>query len=395
MNIVGLMSGTSVDGIDAAVMSLSDGATGNLAWQLLTHYAQPFAPALRAEILACTQPDTGTVDRICALNVRLGEVSAQAVLAAAAQAGLVPSQIDLIGSHGQTIWHIPQTATLQIASPAVIAERTGITTISNFRARDIAAGGHGAPLVAFADICMLTDAQLNRAAQNIGGIANVTYLPAGAPERAFAFDTGPGNMLIDDHVRRLTQGRLQFDPDGEMAAEGHVHAGLLAELARHPFIQQRPPKTTGREQFGADFAAAMWARGQALGVAELDRVATVTMFTAQSIAQAYRDFLPNLPDEVIVSGGGARNHTLLQWLAEALSQIARRPIVVCTSDEIGMPAEAKEAMIFAVLAYLSWHGRAGNWPAATGAKQRVVLGDFTPGRCWPPPHPSQPNPAVG
>ena len=212
MRVIGLMSGTSADGIDAAVMSIADNAANGLDWQLLAHHARPFEPALREAILACARPDTGTVDRICALNVQLGEVSAKVVLAAAAQAGLKPDQIDLVGSHGQTIWHIPQSATLQIGSAATIAERTGISVVSNFRARDIAAGGHGAPLVALADICLLTHPTRTRAAQNIGGIANVTYLPARAPERAqpteraVAFDTGPGNMLIDDHVRRLTQG---------------------------------------------------------------------------------------------------------------------------------------------------------------------------------------------
>ncbi len=405
MNVIGLMSGTSADGIDAAVMSIADNAANGLDWQLLAHHARPFEPALREEILACVRADTGTVDRICALNVQLGEVSAKVVLATAAQAGLKPDQIDLVGSHGQTIWHISQSATLsatlQIGSAATIAERTGISVVSNFRARDIAAGGHGAPLVALADICLLTHPTRTRAAQNIGGIANVTYLPAHAPERAqptgraIAFDTGPGNMLIDDHVRRLTQGALQFDPDGSMATEGHVHRGLLTELRAHPFVQQRPPKTTGREQFGAAFAQSIWVRGEQLGASALDRIATVTMFTAQSIALAYRDFLPQMPDEVIVSGGGVRNHTLMQWLAQSLEQIANRPIPVHSSDEIGMPPEAKEAMMFAVLAYLSWHGRSGNWPPATGATRQVVLGEFTPGRCWPPQAVwSQPNPST-
>lgn len=376
--IAGLMSGTSADGIDVAIAQIGSEASGALRWQLHSHTAHPFAPDVREEILACTRNDSGTVDRICALNVRLGELSAQAVMQAAAQSGLPLDSIDLIGSHGQTVWHIPQTATLQIGSAATIAERTGITVISNFRARDIAAGGHGAPLVAYPDICLLTHPTQIRAAQNIGGIGNVTYLPADQPDAAFAFDTGPGNMLIDDHVRRYTHNQRQFDPDGEMAAEGHVHAGLLAELLAHPFLAQRPPKTTGREMFGAGFATALWERAEALGVPELDRIATVTELTVRSIANAYRNFLPHLPDEVIVSGGGARNATIVRGLELVLG------VPVLTSDQIGIPSEAKEALAFAVLAYLSWVGRPSNWPAATGANKRVVLGDFTPGRVWPP-----------
>jgi len=380
--IAGLMSGTSADGIDVTIVKIGSETTGALRWQLLSHTAHPFAAEIREEVLSCARADTGTVDRICALNVRLGELSAQAVIQAAAQTGVTLASIDLIGSHGQTVWHIPQTATLQIGSAATIAERTGITVISNFRARDIAAGGHGAPLVAYPDICLLTHPTQIRAAQNIGGIANVTYLPAGLPagqpDAAFAFDTGPGNMLIDDHVRRHTHGRLQFDPNGEMAAEGHVHEGLLAELLAHPFLAQRPPKTTGREMFGTAFAAALWERAAALGVRELDRIATVTELTVRTIADAYRRFLPQMPHEVIVSGGGARNLTLVRGLEQALG------VPVLTAEQIGIPSEAKEALAFAVLAYLSWVGRPGNWPAATGANKPVVLGDFTPGRLWPP-----------
>ena len=293
-------------------------------------------------------------------------------------------QIAWIGSHGQTVWHIPGRATLQLGEPAVIAERTGASVVSNFRARDIAAGGQGAPLVAFVDALLLTHPTKTRAVQNIGGIANVTYLRPTQPspavrgkarEKAFAFDTGPGNMLMDDAVRRMTNGAQQRDVDGAIAARGQVSSELFEELMEQPFLHQPPPKTTGRELFGAQFGKQVWNTGAARGLRDEDMVATLTMFTAFSIAQAYRVFLPALPDEVIVSGGGARNRTLLRMLREQLEPNAR----VLLSDEVGIPSEAKEALAFALLAYETAHGRPSNLPAATGAKRAVVLGDVTPG----------------
>ncbi|GIV83507.1 MAG: anhydro-N-acetylmuramic acid kinase [Candidatus Roseilinea sp.] len=391
MLVLGLMSGTSADGIDAALVELS-GAPPQLSWRIVQLSSTPYPPALRDELFACFRPETGTVDRLCALNFALGRAFADAALACIDAAGLQPSDVRLIGSHGQTLWHIPvgeRASTLQLGEAAVIAEATGIPAVSNFRARDMAAGGQGAPLVAYVDTLLFSHPSLTRTALNIGGIANFTYLPpqsrlptppageleVGRVNGAFAFDTGPGNMLIDDAVRRLTDGAQSYDRDGTLAVRGRVHAGLLAELMAHPYLAQRPPKTTGREMFGAPFGAQVWARGMALGLSGEDIIATLTMFTAASIAQAHRDFLPQLPDEVIVSGGGARNATLMRFLAQALA-----PAHVRTSDELGMPAEAKEAVAFAVLAYEAWHGRPGNLPAATGARHPVVLGNLTPGR---------------
>ncbi len=402
MLVLGLMSGTSADGIDAALVELS-GAPPQLSWRILQLSSTPYPPDLRDELFACFRPETGTVDRLCALNFALGRAFADAALACIHAAGLQPGDVHLIGSHGQTLWHIPAGAhasTLQLGEAAVIAEATGIPVVSNFRARDMAAGGQGAPLVAYVDALLFSDAALTRTALNIGGIANFTYLPArntssaGAPQerdaaQAFAFDTGPGNMLIDDAVRRLTDGAQSYDRDGTLAARGRVHTGLLAELMAHPYLAQRPPKTTGREMFGAPFGAQVWARGMALGLSGEDIIATLTMFTAASIAQAHRDFLPQLPDEVIVSGGGARNATLVRFLSQALA-----PARVRLSDELGMPAEAKEAIAFAVLAYETWHGRPGNLPAATGARHPVVLGSITPGRLTAPDKPAHPAEAV-
>ncbi|OQA40054.1 MAG: Anhydro-N-acetylmuramic acid kinase [Chloroflexi bacterium ADurb.Bin325] len=384
MIVVGLMSGTSADGVDAAVVRLA-GAPPVLEWELLAHVHSPHPPALRAEIFACFRPETGDVARLCALNFALGRAFAAAALAAIAAAGLAPAQVALIGSHGQTVWHIPDgpaASTLQIGEPAVIAELTGVTTISNFRTRDMAAGGQGAPLVARVDALLFGHPRLRRALQNIGGIANVTYAPPGGIEAAFAFDTGPGNMLIDDAAQRATGGALDYDRDGALAAAGRVDEELLAELLAHPYYLRPPPKTTGRELFGRQYGAEVWARARARGLSGEDSAATLTELTARSIAAAYRDFLPAWPDEVIVSGGGARNPVLMARLATALARAAAaRPAPrVMTSDELGLPVEAKEAVAFAVLAYETWHSRPGNLPAATGAQRPVILGSITPGR---------------
>lgn len=374
MIVVGLMSGTSADGTDAAVVELW-GAAPALGWKLLKHVQVPHPADLRAEIFAAFRPETGTVDRLCRLNFRLGRAFAGAALAAIAAAGLRPDQVDLIGSHGQTVWHIPtgpEASTLQLGEPAVIAELTGITTISNFRPRDMAAGGQGAPLVPYLDRLLFAHPTLVRAVQNIGGIANVTYL---AGDMTMAFDTGPGNMLMDDAAARATAGAWTYDRDGTLAAQGRVDEALLAELMAEPYLKQPPPKTTGRELFGAQFGGRVWARAEAAGLTPCDIVATLTAFTARSIAQAYRDFFPRPADEVIVSGGGSRNPTLMAMLRRELP--AAR---VVTSDEMGLPADAKEAVAFAVLAYETWHGRPGNLPAATGARRPVVLGSITPGQ---------------
>jgi anhydro-N-acetylmuramic acid kinase len=390
--VIGLMSGTSADGTSAAVVRL-EGAPPGLRWELLAHVNAPHPAGLRSEIFAAFRPETGTVDRLCALNFALGHAFADAAFRGMTAAGLGPEQIHLIGSHGQTIWHIPSgpdASTLQLGEAAVIAERTGIPVVSNFRTRDVAAGGQGAPLVAYVDRLLFSHPALARALQNIGGIANVTYLtpnpglaatPPPTPDEGprqewgeIAFDTGPGNMLIDYAACRATDGEWSFDRDGTLAAQGRVDMALLAELLSEPYLYHSPPKTTGRELFGVQYGARVWERAQQRGLAGADIVATLTAFTAGSIAQAYRDFLPRPPDEVIVSGGGARNPALMAMLRHKLA-----PSQLLVSDELGLPAEAKEAIAFAVLAYETWHGRPGNLPAATGARHPVVLGDVTPG----------------
>lgn len=390
MIVVGMISGTSADGIDAAVVDIH-GAPPALEWRLIKHHHASFPTALRAEILACFDPAQGSVDRICALNFALGEEFARVALEAIQAAGLDPAQIDLLSSHGQTLWHIPSgptASTLQLGEPAIIAERTGITTVSNLRTRDMAAGGQGAPLVPHLDVLLFAHPTLTRAAQNIGGIGNVTYLPPQPGEgrlraalAAFAFDTGPGNMLIDFAAQTATNGTLTFDRDGALAGKGRTDERLLAELMQEPYLKLAPPKTTGRELFGAQYGKPIWDRAKASGLGDNDIIATFTAFTARSIAQSYRDFLPTPVDEVIVSGGGALNLTLMQMLRDLLA-----PARVMTIDDMGLASEAKEAVAFAVMGYETLHQRASNLPAATGATHPVILGNITPGRPLPNAH---------
>ena len=396
MIVIGLMSGTSVDGIDAAVVRL-DGTPPSLVWDVLAHVHRPFASKLRDEIFACFRPETSSVDRLCRLNFSLGKAFGAAALDAATQAGLSIAEIDLIGSHGQTLWHEPPSgneggSTLQLGEPALIAEMTGVPIVSNFRTRDMAAGGQGAPLVPLTDWLLLSHPTKIRAAQNIGGIANVTFLPpigessesrskekdslgelrSSNTNGVIAFDTGPGNMLIDEAARLATDGAWNYDHDGALAAQGIVDEPLLAEWMAEPFFQLQPPRTTGRELFGIQRAAEYWSQASLRGLVPNDIVATLTALTVRSIEHAYRTFFPDFPDEVIVSGGGARNHTLMAMLAERLA-----PARVTTSEEYGLGIEAKEAVAFAVLAYETWHRRPGNIPVATGASRAVVLGSLT------------------
>ena len=378
MKVLGLMSGTSADGIDAALTDIT-GAPPHLNARLILHTHIAFTSEQRAEIFALFEPATGSVDRICHMNFQLGEWFAAAALQAVAQANLKPTDIDLLGSHGQTIYHAvdadsPIKSTLQIGEAAVIAARTGITTVADFRVADVAAGGQGAPLISYIDWLLLRHESRCRAIQNIGGIANVTYLAPGDDSAVIAFDTGPGNMLIDAAVNSATDGEQTYDEDGAWAASGKVDRALLAELMAHPFLSRRPPKTTGREQFGVHYANELWSRAQSQGISDADLVATLTAFTAESIADAYRRFLPQMPDEVILGGGGAKNPILLALLREALD-----PIAVTTHEALGIPDDAKEALAFAVLAYETLHGRAGNLPNCTGASRRTVLGKITLG----------------
>ncbi len=380
MILIGLMSGTSADGTDAACIRV-DGEPPNITWQLLSHVSLPHPQPLREAVFSAFRPETSRVDTLCPLHFALGESFARAALAACEAAGLAPEQVDAIGSHGQTVWHIPPgqedtPSTLQLGSPAVIAQRTGITVVSDFRARDMAAGGQGAPLVPYVDYLLLAKAERSRAVQNIGGIGNVTFLPAGcSPDAVVAFDTGPGNMLIDYAAGRATGGRLAFDEDGRLARLGRIDARLLESWMEDPYFTLPPPKSTGRERFGVQRARQYYDQAEAKGLAAPDIIATLTAFTAATIADSYRRYLPALPDEALICGGGARNPALMDQLTLRLA-----PCPVRTTEEAGLPTQAKESVAFALLAYETLHHRPGNLPSATGAQGPVILGSVTYGR---------------
>ncbi len=380
MLVVGLMSGTSADGIDAALCELA-GRPPHVRARVLHARTFPYDATTQRRILSACVPERSRVDVLCQLNADLGEAFAEAVLALLREVQRPLEDIALVGSHGQTVWHMVQpdgraTATLQIGEAAIIAERTGITTVSNFRPRDIAAGGQGAPLTGYADWLLLRHADHWRAVQNIGGMGNVTFLPplGDAQSAPLAFDTGPGNVLIDEAVRLLSDGAQRYDEDGRMAARGQVDERGLAELLAYPYFARTPPKTTGRELFGAEMAAAWMREGLARGLRDVDIVATLTALTAASIADAYRRFAPAPVREVIIGGGGAHNATLLAMLRERLA-----PSAVLTHEALGLSSDYKEALVFALLAYEAWHARVGTLPAITGAAHATVLGQITPG----------------
>lgn len=375
--VIGLMSGTSYDGIAAALVAVRGAGLATRA-ELRAFETYPYPPAARRLVAAVSAPPTGTVDLVCRANFALGELFAEAAIAIARKARVRLGRVALIGSHGQTIHHLPASAppsTLQIGEAAIIAERTGVTTVADFRPRDLAAGGQGAPLVPYVDYLLLRHRTRGRLVLNIGGIANFTHLPpACRPHDVLAFDTGPGNMLLDALVGLLTRGRRTYDRDGAMAARGTVSPPLLRKLMHHPYLRQKPPKSTGRETFGVPFAERLLRES---GLAPEDLLATVTAFTSASIAHACRRYIAprGRVDEVIASGGGCHNRTLMGLLAQAFA-----PVPVRLSDDFGIPVDAKEAMAFAILAHETMAGRPGNLPSATGASRRVVLGKIVPGR---------------
>ena len=378
MKIIGFMSGTSADGIDAALCEV-EGAPPQLTARILKAVTVPYSADQRERILNACQTDTSTGEAICRLNIEVGELFAQVALQLIEAAGLKPQDIDLLGSHGQTVWHdiLPDgkaAGTLQIGEACVISERTGITTLSNFRARDIAAGGQGAPLTSYVDWLLLRHPSHWRAVQNIGGMGNVTLLPPliDSINPLVAFDTGPGNALIDGVVYRLT-GRT-YDADGALAAQGSIDEEWLENLSQHPFYHRQPPKTTGREIFGTEMAYKLVDEGLARGLNAADITATITMLTAVSISNAYHAFAPAAVGEVILGGGGPRNHTLVSMLRGLLD-----PLPVRTHEDYGISSDFKEALVFAVLAHESWYNRPATLPAQTGAHHASVLGQITPG----------------
>ena len=388
---LGLMSGTSCDGVDAAAIAVTGRGLG-MRVRFIGHLHRAYPPGLRRRLLEVMAPAAARTEELCALHAAVGDCFAETAARATRELFGVRSRPEVIGSHGQTVCHLPPRravrarssrsfvgATLQIGDPARIARRTGVTTVADFRQADIAAAGQGAPLVPWTDHVLFTHAKRCRGIQNIGGIANVTYLPAaGRPEDVIAFDSGPGNMVIDEFVRHFTKGRRQFDDRGRRARRGRVVESVLHAWLRHPFLRRRPPKTAGREDFGRTFVQQALRNTDAATIRPDDWIATATALTAQSIADAYRRFLPArvqrpLLDELIVTGGGARNAALLGMLADALPGIAIRPI-----DEFGIPDAAKEAVSFAMLAVACLDRVPANLPRVTGAQGPVILGSITP-----------------
>ena len=369
---VGLMSGTSLDGISAAVARFEPVDGAGYSVELLGFHVHEYTPAQRERMLSAMQG--GTARDYCRLAADFGGWLADAAMAVMAEAGIPRADIRAIGSHGQTLWHEPPHSTWQIDAPAVIAERTGLAVVSDFRVRDVAAGGQGAPLVPIADALLFAGRQW-RALQNIGGIGNVTVVPPdGTLASVRAFDTGPGVGVLDAVVR-LVDPSLRYDHDGHMAARGRVIQPVIDALLAEPYFRTEPPKSTGRELFDAAYVQRLVALCRA-GLADAsgdDFIATATALTAQSIADAYRRFIPEPITETILSGGGAKNLTLRAQLDAALGRLRVR-----TFDEEFFDGEAKEAVAFALLAHLHLEGLPGNVPTATGAKGRRVLGMLTP-----------------
>ena len=384
-HVVGMMSGTSVDGVDAALVEIS-GTDSEPKVKLLAFENKPYPPQVREKIFSLFTPANATVDKVGYMNFLLGEIYAKSALSVIEKAGMKPEEIDVIGSHGQTIWHapipespdgIPVAYTVQIGEGSVIAERTGILTVSDFRVADMAAGGQGAPLVPFSEYLLYRREKETILLQNIGGIGNMTVMPAGAkPRDVFAFDTGPGNMIIDAVISAITGGEKTYDAGGETAAKGRVCNALLDILKEEPYYRQPLPKTTGREHFGVQYTEKIlsWWKENPIPVEDL--LATVTDLTAYSIADAYERYvLPKYrASEIIVGGGGSYNATLLRFMKE---RFAPHGVAVRTQEDLGLSSDAKEAVAFALMADCCMRGRANTLPSVTGAEHPAVMGKIS------------------
>jgi anhydro-N-acetylmuramic acid kinase len=380
MLVLGMMSGTSADGIDVALAEVS-GAPPKLKTELVKHTSRRMPDALRKEVLRIAEGAACTSGEISQLNFRLGAAFADAAGGACREFRVALSRVKVIGSHGQTIFHqgraVPflgraTASTLQIGEPAVIAAETGIPTIGDFRVADMAVGGQGAPLVPYADYLLYRHEEIGRVSLNLGGIGNLTALPAGArPGQVMAFDSGPGNMLMDALVWHFTRKKQRFDRGAKLARQGTLNEKLLKELLRDPYLRLGPPKSTGREYYGRAYFQELLRMGKKFGAGPNDLIRTTTEFTVASVVDALKRFVLRKTKigQVIVSGGGAKNPLVMAQLTAELA-----PIEVMASSKLGVPEEAKEAYAFALLAYETWHRRASNLPSATGAERPVVLG---------------------
>jgi anhydro-N-acetylmuramic acid kinase len=385
--VAGLMSGTSVDAVDAALVEFT-GHGLESRWRLVAYRETPFAPELKAEILQVASASSSPPERLMRLDAALGEVYAAAVLELCAAASVPPERLDAVGCHGQTVRHVPRAAsagqalTLQLGSAAVLAERTGVLVVSNFRARDTVAGGEGAPLVPLADWWLFRSTTESRGLLNLGGIANLTVLPsssAGDPEprTLLAFDTGPGNLVLDELMSLLSGGRERRDDGGARAGSGTPSRSLLDELLADPFFELKPPRSTGREHFGVAYAERLLEIAGSMGLPEPDVLATAVELTAAAVAIGVERFVTPTTrlDAAYLSGGGAKNRALVAALERRLS-----PIPVRSVASLGLDPDSKEAVAFAFLAHQTLCGRPGNVPSATGAGSAAVLGQLTPGR---------------
>jgi anhydro-N-acetylmuramic acid kinase len=381
MIVAGVMSGTSADGIDVALVRIAGGR--RISLKLLAHEAFPYPAVLRRAVLAAMNAKSTSTAELARLNWRLGIAYANAVKATAERHKL---GIDLIGCHGQTLYHQGQAesyagknfaCTWQAGEAALIASELQAPVVSNFRPADMAAGGQGAPLVPLFDQVYFGDAKRGRVLQNIGGIANLTAISAGSEiDELIAFDTGPGNMVIDALMQKLFE--KPFDHKGRIAANGRVLEPVLEEMLRNRYFKVKPPKSAGREEFGREYAAAFLSACRSVSRKPEDAVATATALTAESIARSFRQFvwpvMKDAPIDYIVSGGGARNATLMKMLAARLEPLG---CALAATEAFGLPAEAKEAAAFALLAWGTWQGLPGNVPSATGAKRLAILGQIT------------------
>lgn len=376
--VVGLMSGTSIDGVDAALVRIK-GSGMETEVELIEFLCMPYSPAIVKRLGEIES--SGTIRDVCELNFLIGNAFSKAALEVIKKAGLSVGEVDLIGSHGQTVYHNPPSygkgipSTLQLGEADVIAECTGITTVADFRTRDVAAGGEGAPLVSYVDYILFREPGSVRIAQNIGGIANATVITERV-EDVLAFDTGPGNALMDGLLIAATGGRKRYDREGKIASKGRVNRELLKKLLEHPYFVKPLPKSTGREVFGMQKVGQLYKMVKSGRVLLEDMMRTLLEFTVESIALSYEQFVFSRwrVKEVILSGGGARNLFLLERLRKRLS-----PLELSLSDNYGIPVEAKEAVAFAVLANELVSGNAANIPSATGAKRRVFLGKISIG----------------
>ncbi|MBI5182532.1 MAG: anhydro-N-acetylmuramic acid kinase [Nitrospirae bacterium] len=383
MKVIGLISGTSTDGIDAALVDIK-GKGLNSRLKLIAYKTYPYPKGLKERIISISTK--GRVNDICHLNFYLGELFANAAIGIVKGAGMKIGEVGLIGSHGQTIHHMPEPrmegrfsirSTLQIGEPSIIAERTGLTVVSDFRPRDIAAGGEGAPLTPYLHYILFNQPRLHSVIVNIGGISNITYIPDSDFKKIAAFDTGPGNMLIDGLMHKFTDGRKGIDRNGDIASKGDINDYLIAHLMSHPFINKKPPKTTGRESFGSPMLNEVLKIIKSKNISKRDALTTITAYTAFSIIHNIKRFILSR-DEVsgiIVGGGGSRNKTILE-----LMQMAINPIPVMTFEDAGYSSRAIEAMAFALFAYETIQNIPNNVPTATGARHPVVMGKIVIGK---------------